>query len=53
MYGIKQYPATLLTGENKKNNTKANMANSIKLMVENNLLGKYTNKGHQIITSNT
>ena len=38
-YGIKQYPAILLTGKNNTVITRAKIANNIRVTVENSLLG--------------
>ena len=53
MYGIKQYAARGTIVKKSKATTPANIANNIRVIVANNLFGKYIKYGHQDITNIT
>ena len=53
MYGIKQYAARGTIVKKSKATTIANIANNIRVIVANNLFGKYIKYGHQDITNIT
>ena len=53
MYGIKQYAARGTIVKKSKATTIANIANNIRVIVANNLSGKYTKYGHHSITNIT